>query len=184
MRCWPSGKRHEAQPASRPNLRFLGLDVGVGGSAASVRLAGARVWVRSWTAHSHVFLRFVVIEPAADKALGGGQCVGRVGNGLALGRLPDEPIALVCERHYRRRRPCAFGVFNDLRRQPTSRAPSQSRHAAAGKHSLRRRRRQEEEEEAGRASEKREPARPLTRGVAPSMTETHEFVVPRSMPMT
>jgi len=98
--------QHKGADLARRVLLALGLDPGiaVGGFDDLER--------RSF----HVFLRFVVIEPAADKALGGGQCVGRVGNGLALGRLPDEPIALVCERHHRRRRPCAFGVFNDPRR--------------------------------------------------------------------
>ena len=56
-----------------------------------------------------------IVEATADQALDGEDGVLRIGDGLALGGLADEDLAILAESDHRRRRPRALGVFDDLR---------------------------------------------------------------------
>ena len=60
--------------------------------------------------------RFRRIELAADKSLDRIDSIRRVGDGLALGDLPDQPLALVGEADDAGRRAAAFFVRDDLHR--------------------------------------------------------------------
>ena len=62
----------------------------------------------------HRLLHFRVGELAADEALDGEQGLGRVGDRLTFGDLPDETLAAVGEGDDGRGGPVAFGVFDDL----------------------------------------------------------------------
>ncbi len=56
-----------------------------------------------------------LVEFAAHEALDGIDGVARVGDGLALGRLADEPFAALGERDDGRRGALAFGIFQNER---------------------------------------------------------------------
>ena len=56
-----------------------------------------------------------VVVAASDQALDREEGAFRVGHRLALGRLADEPLAVVGEGDDRRRRARPFGVLDDLR---------------------------------------------------------------------
>src|SRR5262249_17066162 len=63
-----------------------------------------------------VLLDHRVVVAAADQALDREERLFRIGDRLALGRLADQPLAVVRERHDRRRGPHAFCVLDYLRR--------------------------------------------------------------------
>ena len=56
----------------------------------------------------------LIIEAATDQALNREHRVFRVGNGLALGGLADQPLAILGEGDDRRRCARAFSVFDNL----------------------------------------------------------------------
>ncbi len=58
-----------------------------------------------------------IVKAAADQTLHGKDGVGRVGDGLALGRLAHKALAILGERDLRRRGARAFGIFDHLRRR-------------------------------------------------------------------
>jgi hypothetical protein len=60
-------------------------------------------------------LRHRIVEAAADQALDREDGVFRIGDGLALGRLADETLAVVREGDDGRRRARAFRILDDLR---------------------------------------------------------------------
>ena len=64
-----------------------------------------------------VLLGHRVVVGAADEALDGEEGALGVGDRLALGRLADEPLAVVREGDDRRRGARAFGILDDLRRR-------------------------------------------------------------------
>ena len=59
-------------------------------------------------------LHHLVGEFAPDEALDRGDRVLRVGDGLALGGLPDQHLAVLGEGDDRRRRAVTFAVLDDL----------------------------------------------------------------------
>ena len=61
------------------------------------------------------FLTISIIETAADQALDGKKRVVGIGDGLALGGLADQPLALGRERDHRGGRARTLGVFDNLR---------------------------------------------------------------------
>jgi hypothetical protein len=63
-----------------------------------------------------VLLDHRIVVAAADQALHCEDGLFRIGDGLALGRLTDEALAIVSERHDRWRGARAFGVLDDFRR--------------------------------------------------------------------
>ena len=63
-----------------------------------------------------VLLDHRVVVAAADQALDREDGLFRIGDRLALGRLADEPLAVVGEGDDRRRGAHAFGVLDDFRR--------------------------------------------------------------------
>ena len=63
---------------------------------------------------THVLLRHRIVETAADKALHRENRILGIGDGLALGRLTDQALAILGEGHDRRRCPRAFHIFNHL----------------------------------------------------------------------
>ena len=63
----------------------------------------------------HVLARHGVVVATADQALDGEQRRLGIGDGLTLGGLAHEPLAVVAERDHGRRRPAAFGVLDDAR---------------------------------------------------------------------
>ena len=85
-------------------FRALDLDPGVAVIAVD-DLVGDKALV--------LFHHRVVIAPS-DQALDGEQGVFGVGDGLALGRLADQPFAARRKSDHRRRRARAFGIFDDL----------------------------------------------------------------------
>jgi hypothetical protein len=54
--------------------------------------------------------------PAADQALDGKDRVLGIGDGLALGGLADQPLAVIAEGDHGRRGPRPFGVLDHPRR--------------------------------------------------------------------
>jgi hypothetical protein len=60
------------------------------------------------------FLDHIVGELAADEALDRGHGVLRVGDGLALGGLPHQHLAVLGEGNDRRRGPITLAVLDDL----------------------------------------------------------------------
>ena len=66
--------------------------------------------------HVDVTLDDVVLEATPNQALDREQGVGRIGHGLALGRLPDQHLVVLAERNDRRRRAIALAVFDHLGR--------------------------------------------------------------------
>ena len=66
--------------------------------------------------HALVFLRHRIVIAPADQPLDGEDRVLRIGDALALGRLADQDLATLGKGNHRRRRPCALGVLDDLRR--------------------------------------------------------------------
>jgi len=54
------------------------------------------------------------VELATDQALDRVQRVARIGDGLALGGRADQDLAVFHVGDDGRRRPCAFGVLDDL----------------------------------------------------------------------
>ncbi len=61
-----------------------------------------------------VLLRHRVVVAAADEALDREERVFRIGDRLALGRLADQPLAVVGEGDDGRRRALPLGVLDDL----------------------------------------------------------------------
>jgi hypothetical protein len=55
-----------------------------------------------------------VVEAAADQPLDGEDRIVGVGNRLALCRLSDQALAVLCECDHRRGRACAFRILDDL----------------------------------------------------------------------
>ena len=65
--------------------------------------------------HFDVALHDFVGEFAADQAFYRKQCIGRIGDGLALGRLTDEDFTIFCVGYNRRCGARAFGIFDNAR---------------------------------------------------------------------
>ncbi len=78
-----------------PGVAIVGLDDLVGNQA-------------------HVLLGHRIVEGAADQPLDGEKGVFRIGDGLALGRLADQALAIVGKGDDRGRGARAFGVLDDL----------------------------------------------------------------------
>ncbi len=68
--------------------------------------------------HFDIFLYHVVLELASNQALHGVQRVVGVGDGLALGALPDQNFAILGVGHNRRRGAIAFGILDHARFAP------------------------------------------------------------------
>jgi hypothetical protein len=64
--------------------------------------------------HGHVLLHHVVGELATDEPLDRSHRIRGVGDGLALGGLPHQNLAILGEGNDRRRRPVALTVLDDL----------------------------------------------------------------------
>ena len=64
---------------------------------------------------THVLLGHRIVEGAPDQALDGEERALGVGDGLALGGLADEALAVIREGDDGRGRPRAFGIFDDFR---------------------------------------------------------------------
>ncbi len=77
-----------------------------------VAIAGARNLVRD---ELLVLVDHRVVVAATDQPLDREDGAFRIGDGLTLGRLADEPLAVIGEGDDRRRRAHALGVFDDFR---------------------------------------------------------------------
>eukprot|EP00850_Spirogloea_muscicola_P014470 SM000104S09340 [mRNA] locus=s104:168292:170325:- [translate_table: standard] len=173
---------HEAADLRGRQLAAAGLHPGVA-------IGAADDFVRH---HLHLLLRERVVKLAPNEPLGPKDGVLRVGDGLPLGRRPDQQLALGAERHHRRRRAGALRVLDHPRRlqdRPKRTAKLAVPACAGGRlqllwplsPELDSQRMGSQRTARRKRSAAREASSPLR--TLSSMTATHELVVPRSMPM-
>jgi hypothetical protein len=95
----------EDEGADLARAVFLALDLDPG-----VTIVAAHDVVRH---HRLVFFGDRVVVAPTDQPLDGVDRIFRIGDALALGRLPDQHFAIVGEGDHRRRGAGALGIFND-----------------------------------------------------------------------
>ena len=95
--------------------KVLGIDLGTTNSCMSVMDGGVSVGsLHNLVGDALGFLADLV-ELAAYETLDGENGVLGVGHRLTLGCITDQALAVLAERHHRRRRPTALGILEDER---------------------------------------------------------------------